>query len=514
MLSRTRTALCALFSLALVSHSVSAFNALASTNVVNYWGQNSVSSTGGNEAALATYCQDNTIDVFAIAFVSQIVNGQPILNLANHCGNTFNGSSLLNCPQVGADIKTCQSKGKALVISIGGASGSYSLETADAGSAFAEQIWNTFLGGSSSTRPFGDAVLDGVDLDLESGTNLGYVAFIQTLRAKFASSSKSYYITSAPQCPYPDLATQAALNAAWFDLVWIQFYNNYCGSQSFGTGNFNFDQWNDWATTVSINKNVRVLFGVPGGPGGAGSGVVTASQMTTILSSIKSYSNFGGVMMWDAGIAAKSGLAAAAANYLHNLPSGGTTTTATTTRPATTTTAISTTKTQTTTASPSIPPTTTTATPTSTQGGGSCSVAAWNSATAYNSGAVVSYNGHTYTAQWWTQGNVPTSGSPWTDNGSCNGSVPTPTPGTGCSGVAAWNSATAYGGGAKATYNGYVYVAQWWTQGDTPGTNSVWVQGAACSGSSDKKASVAAEEPRSRNRSTSGKRRLYLAEKL
>lgn len=39
MLSRTRTALCALFGLALVSHSVSAFNPLASTNVVNYWGQ-------------------------------------------------------------------------------------------------------------------------------------------------------------------------------------------------------------------------------------------------------------------------------------------------------------------------------------------------------------------------------------------------------------------------------------------------------------------------------------------
>lgn len=39
MLSHTRTALCALFSLALVSHSILAFNPLASTNVVNYWGQ-------------------------------------------------------------------------------------------------------------------------------------------------------------------------------------------------------------------------------------------------------------------------------------------------------------------------------------------------------------------------------------------------------------------------------------------------------------------------------------------
>ncbi|KAG0092580.1 Chitinase 1 [Podila epicladia] len=488
MMNLTRTAFCTLFSLALVSHSVSAFNPLARSNVVTYWGQNSVSATGSNEAALASYCQDNTIDVFAIAFVSKIVNGKPVLNLANHCGNTFEGTNLLNCPQVGADIKNCQSKGKALVISIGGASGSYSLETADAGSAFAEQIWNTFLGGSSSTRPFGDAVLDGVDLDLESGTNLGYVAFVQTLRTKFASSSKPYYITSAPQCPYPDRATQAALNAAWFDLVWVQFYNNYCGVQSYGTGNFNFDQWNNWATTVSINKNVRVLLGVPGGPGGAGSGIVTSSQLTTILAGIKSYSNFGGVMMWDAGIAAKSGIAAAAANYLHNSPGGG----STTTTPAATTT---------------VPPTKTTVAPTSTQGGGSCSAAAWNTATAYGGGAIVSYDGHTYTAQWWTQGNVPTSGSPWIDNGPCSGTGPTPTATPGCSGVASWNSATAYSSGAKVNYGGFVYTAQWWTQGETPGSNSVWVQGATCS-SSAKIASVAVKK------ASYGKRRMYLVEEL
>ncbi|KAF9970158.1 Chitinase 1, partial [Actinomortierella ambigua] len=309
MLTLTRTAISALAGLALFSHSVSAFNPLSKANVVNYWGQNSVYNTGGQEAPLASYCQDNTIDVFAIGFVHQIVNGKPVLNLANHCETTFPGSNLLSCPQIGADIKTCQSKGKALVISIGGASGAYALETPEQGAAFAEQIWDTFLGGSSSQRPFGDAVLDGVDLDLESGTNKGYPAFVNALRAKFATSSKSFYITAAPQCPYPDHALSATLNSAWFDLVWVQFYNNYCGTQSYGTGNFNFDQWNDWATTVSINKNVRVLLGVPGGPGAAGSGIVTASQLINILGGVKSYSHFGGVMMWDAGVAAKSGLA-------------------------------------------------------------------------------------------------------------------------------------------------------------------------------------------------------------
>ncbi|KAF9995190.1 Chitinase 1 [Entomortierella chlamydospora] len=510
MLSRTRTALCAIFGLALVSRSVSAFNPLSSTNVVNYWGQNSVYATGGNESSLAVYCQDSTVDAFAIAFVSQIVNGEPILNLSDHCGNTFDGSSLLDCPQVGADIKTCQAKGKALVISIGGASGSYALETADAGTAFAEKIWDTFLGGDSPTRPFGDAVLDGVDLDLEAGTNLGYVAFIQTLRAKFASSSKKFYITAAPQCPYPDFATKAALNAAWFDLVWVQFYNNYCGTQSYGTSNFNFDQWNDWATTVSLNPDVRILLGVPGGPGGASTGIVGSSQLLTILAGVKSYSNFGGVMMWDAGIAAQSGLAAAAANYLHSLPSGGSTTTTTKTTASasatTTTTTKTTTKTTTTTTTAAA---TTTASPTTTQSGGSCSAAAWNSATAYSGGAVVSYNGHTYTAQWWTQGNVPSSGAPWTDNGACSGTAtstssgasPSATPG--CSGVSAWSSSTAYNSGAKVTYNGYVYTAQWWTQGDTPGSNSVWVQGSACSS-----AKSASALPRN------GKRRLNSVGKI
>ncbi|KAG0375282.1 Chitinase 1 [Mortierella sp. AD032] len=446
MMNRAQFALYALLGLSLACQAVVAFNPLSRTNVVNYWGQNSVSSTGGDEGDLITYCQDDTIDVFAVAFVSQIVNGAPVLNLANHCGATFPGSTLLNCPKVGQDIKACQAKGKALVLSIGGASGSYALDDAAAGTAFAEQIWNIFLGGSSSTRPFGDAVLDGVDLDLESGTNKGYVAFVQTLRSKFATSSKSFYITAAPQCPYPDLATQAALNAAWFDLVWIQFYNNYCGVQAYGTNNFNFDTWNNWATTVSINKNVRVLLGVPGGPGGAGSGA---------------YSNFGGVMMWDAGIAKKSGLALAAANYLHSAPA-----TTTTTRPATTTTT-----------GPTPTPTT-----------GACSgTPAWSATGTYTTGTKVSYQGRIYTAQWWSQNNVPTSGAPWTDNGPCTGTVtttagptPTTTPG-GCAGTAAWSSATAYSGGAKVSYGGFVYTAQWWTQGEAPGTNAVWTKGAACS---------------------------------
>ncbi|KAG8960208.1 hypothetical protein FRC03_006901 [Tulasnella sp. 419] len=59
---------------------------------------------------------------------------------------------------------------------------------------------------------------------------------------------------------------------------------------------------------------------------------------------------------------------------------------------------------------------------------------------------------------------------------------PQPTGGTGgCSGVAAWVSATAYTGGQKVTYGGRLWQAKWWTQAETPGSSSgVWTDLGAC----------------------------------
>jgi chitinase len=58
--------------------------------------------------------------------------------------------------------------------------------------------------------------------------------------------------------------------------------------------------------------------------------------------------------------------------------------------------------------------------PTSPPPGGSCSASAWVATTAYTGGQQVSYNGHTWTAKWWTENDTP--GGPagvWTDNGAC-----------------------------------------------------------------------------------------------
>jgi chitinase len=73
----------------------------------------------------------------------------------------FPGTTLANCQFLTAGIQACQAAGKIVTLSLGGASGGAVLSSDAQGRAFADTIWNLFLGGSSSTRPFGAAVLDG-----------------------------------------------------------------------------------------------------------------------------------------------------------------------------------------------------------------------------------------------------------------------------------------------------------------------------------------------------------------
>jgi chitinase len=48
-----------------------------------------------------------------------------------------------------------------VTISIGGAYGDVGFVSNSQAEEFADTIWNLFLGGSNSTRPFGSAILDG-----------------------------------------------------------------------------------------------------------------------------------------------------------------------------------------------------------------------------------------------------------------------------------------------------------------------------------------------------------------
>ncbi len=97
---------------------------------------------------------------------------------------------------------------------------------------------------------------------------------------------------------------------------------------------------------------------------------------------------------------------------------------------------------------------------------------AWNPNEVYVSGDEVTYNGKTYRAQWWTQGDVPGESSVWLlvngeDNGGDDGNGENPK-------APEWNANTVYLNGDVVSYGGKVYKALWWTQGETPGESSVW----------------------------------------
>ncbi|ORX65808.1 glycoside hydrolase, partial [Linderina pennispora] len=270
-----------------------------SSGLAVYWGQNSLSlQTGTNEMDLDKYCTQNSPpDIILLSF-HHVYTSNPTINLAYHCEEPFSGSSMLNCTFMASQIKTCQDAGVKILISMGGAAGSYSLSSNSVGEDYAQTVYNTFLGGTTKFRPFGEAVLDGVDLDIEGGGPSGYAAFTN----KIHELAPSTLITGAPQCPYPDAHLADALESGWFDIVFVQFYNNYCMA---GSSNFNFDTWADWATSKSKNSAVKVYIGSPACEKCASTGYIGVDKLGQVYQdTLSKYSNvLGGIMLWDAGAA-------------------------------------------------------------------------------------------------------------------------------------------------------------------------------------------------------------------
>ncbi|TVY28767.1 Class III chitinase [Lachnellula hyalina] len=273
--------LCLTSLLAFMPLAYAGFSSSSSSNLAVYWGQNSYGQGTGTLAQqrLSYYCA-------TLIFI-------PVLNKSRE------------------DIATCQSTyGKTILLSVGGSTyteGGFTSE--DAAVAAASNLWDIFGPPTSSsvTRPFGTSVIDGFDFDFES-TVQNMVPFANQLRSLMTASSsstgKQYILTAAPQCPYPDAADGSMLaGAVSFDAIFIQFYNNYCGVQSYTVGsstqnNFNFDTWDNWAKTVSLNPDVKLLLGIPGNTG-AGAGYETGTTLAAVIAYSKSFSSFGGVMIWD-----------------------------------------------------------------------------------------------------------------------------------------------------------------------------------------------------------------------
>lgn len=382
-------------------------------HINRYWGQNSYGASHHNQETawqqrLAHYCKDSVIDVLPIAFLTSFYGegDLPFINLGNICnsGNNakFAGTELLDCSFLASDIKKCQAAGKIVTLSIGGAnSGNVGFQNDTQATQYAQVIWDIFLGGMSSTRPFGTAVLDGIDMDIEGGSQTGYAAFLKELRKLMDASEKQFYLTAAPQCVFPDANLGDTLNAVGFDVVFVQFYNNWCGLQNYNNPDaWNFGTWDNWAKTVSPNRDVKIYIGAPASSS-AGNGYVNASILSTIIQeTMTQYSSFGGVMLWDASQAyANNRFDESVKNALVQCDSP--TSIASSTATSTTVTTVATT-------SPTPPPP-------------SCTgIQYWKESSIYAKGDHVKYKGQLWMAKWWTQDDIPGGdANVWLDKGSC-----------------------------------------------------------------------------------------------
>ncbi|PON21914.1 glycosylhydrolase family 18-1 [Trichoderma gamsii] len=298
--------------LAALPSAYAGFNASSTQNIAVYWGQNSANQADSQQR-LSTYCANAEIDIIPIGFLNGI---SPVItnfaNAGNNCTAFADNKNALNCPQIEQDIITCQQTyGKTILISLGG--GSYTqggFSSTDVATSAAQTVWNMFgpvNPNSNVDRPFGSAVVDGVDFDFESGVNNlePFAAELRSLMdASASSANRKFYLSAAPQCVYPDYADNPALNGSvFFDFIMIQYYNNGCGVSSYVPGastqwNYNFDVWDNWAHTVSKNPNVRILLGIAANTGAA-SGYVSGTQLSAVISFTKQYSSFAGIMMWD-----------------------------------------------------------------------------------------------------------------------------------------------------------------------------------------------------------------------
>jgi chitinase len=248
-------------------------------------------------------------------------------------------TGLIDCVGDGfaSQVAACQSAGKKVMLSLGGAISNTYIPDAAAAKEAARMLWGLFLGGTSNStlqniRPFGPNLkLDGVDIDNEAPPYARYIPeLVSALREYYnEDTSRQYYISAAPQCPRPDQSIPIPQIADKLDWVFVQFYNN--PPCNLNTGAAFLDSLKSWSqdlmtTSMSNNANSnqhveigppamapstrphsrrgagrpppKVFVGVLATPG---SGFVDASGFKAILDSVRSLNlpNLGGVMYWD-----------------------------------------------------------------------------------------------------------------------------------------------------------------------------------------------------------------------
>ena len=298
---------------------LSTFNPRASNNLVAWWGQNGV-------APLSEFCKDGTYDVINLAFLNEFVaaGGYPKLNLGTWT-HTFpqtaaqkaaGATDLWEAKDVAADIKKCQDAGKKIFLTLGGASGKSNtiLANDQEAVAFADMVWNLFLGGKPQVdglRPFGDIILDGIDINNESFQTGSYATFISRLRSKMdtnaAAAPGGQFFMSGTVWPCDHIQDSPNLPFSSFpamDFITVQFYNSgataACRHVSPPSATSGFSAWvQKWSN--ALTGSTRLLVGGLSVEKGQ-NGFLNTTDLVKEIEQVKGLGlkNLAGYALWDA----------------------------------------------------------------------------------------------------------------------------------------------------------------------------------------------------------------------
>ncbi|KAF7133321.1 hypothetical protein RHSIM_Rhsim09G0203000 [Rhododendron simsii] len=218
---------------------------------------------------LAALCATREFAYVNIGFLDVFGNGQtPTLSLSTqHCNATTNG-----CTIITNQIRHCQRMGIKVMLSIGGIVGDYSLASKADAKNVSLYLWNNYLGGCSPNRPFGAAVLDGIDFYIKQSFEQYWDDLARYLQGfSKPGKKKKVYLSAAPGCAYPDSSLGKALKTGLFDFVWVLYYSyfdlNFSCMYLGGNNTSNLlNSWALWTKSVKARKFFLGLVVVPRPP--------------------------------------------------------------------------------------------------------------------------------------------------------------------------------------------------------------------------------------------------------
>jgi chitinase len=270
-----------------------------------------------------------TYNLVAVAFGdSDSTPGQVTFSIDSGLSSALGGYTQ---SQFISDIKTLQSRGQKVILSVGGADGTISVDDAASASAFASSV-------DSIIQQYG---FNGVDIDLENGVNPTYMA--SALDQLESDVGSSLIITLAPQTvdtqsTGDDYFALALDIKSILTMINTQYYNsgtmNGCDGNVYAEGTENFMTALACTELEGGLSPSQVGLGLPASSSAAGSGYVSPSLVNDALDCLAAKQNCGsfvppttwpgirGVMTWSINWDASNGynFANTVAPYLASLP--------------------------------------------------------------------------------------------------------------------------------------------------------------------------------------------------